>query len=110
MKITNRNARKDASGKHNDRNFNLSAASYIDPEKCKDNKYWTYAGSHDLSFMDLEKEFYKQHFSDHIKEQNKKNIKARHKERNKTIEQYRKAKLTRPEDKCIKENKKRFNE
>lgn len=108
-KVTNINARKDRAGKHNDRNFNLDSAPHINQEKSKENLYWTYLGdiysgaelSYKNSFSEIEKEFYEQHFSQYIDTQNKKNEKRGQKKRNKTIDDYRKGKYTRPEDKIL---------
>lgn len=101
MKVTNRNARQDRAGKHNDRNFNLDNAAHIDQNKVNQNKYWTYNGDTNCSFAELEMEFYKQHFSDLVEERNKRNIEARHQDRVISMEDYYKGKYTRPEDKIL---------
>lgn len=101
MKITNINARMDSSGKHNDRNFDIDSAEHIDKTRTLDNLYWTYNGDYEHTFEEIEAEFYKVHFSDHINMQNAINEKARHKERNSTIDSYRKNYQTRPEDKIL---------
>ncbi len=101
MKVTNRNARIDRAGKHNDRNFNLDNASHIDQSRVKDNKYYTYNGDYSKTFDEIEKEFYELHFSDFIDAQNERNAQGRHKERNRSIEQYLHNSYTRPEDKIL---------
>ena len=101
MKITNRNARIDREGKHNDRNFDLSKATHIDKSKVHLNKYYTYNGDLESSFESVEKEFYRIMFSDKIEQQNERNNKVRHSERNKTIEDYYKGTNTKPEDKVL---------
>lgn len=101
MKVTNRNARQDRAGKHNDRNFNLDNAPHIDKNKLEQNKYWTYNGDTNRSFAELELEFYEQHFSDYLEERNRKNAQARHADRVISMEDYYKGKNTRPEDKIL---------
>ncbi len=101
MKITNRNARIDRAGKHNDRNFNLDNAPHIDQTKLGENKYYTYNGDTEHSFDEIEREFYEVHFSSYLAEQNRKNEEARHKERNRSVEDYARSKYTRPEDKIL---------
>lgn len=100
MKVVNINARIDIAGKHNDRNFDLKNAPHIDPEKVKDNIYWTYNGS-SKHLDEVEQMFYEEHFTNAIEAQNEKNFKNNHRSRNKTVEQYRKGKNTRPEDKIL---------
>lgn len=101
MKTTNRNARKDRAGKHNDRNFNLDNAEHIDQARVRDNIYYTYNGDTEHSFTDIELEFYEAHFGDRIEDQNKRNIKAGHPERNHTVADYYHQKNSRPEDKIL---------
>lgn len=102
MKCSNTNARIDKAGKHNDRNFNIEFAPHIDKNAVEDNVYYAYDGEKgDRTLVDIEMEYYRQHFSDKIEVQNKKNDMARHSERNKTIEEYYHAKNTRPEDKIL---------
>lgn len=101
MKVTNRNAREDRSGKHNDRNFNIDNAPHIDQERMKDNKYYTYNGDEAHRFNEIEHEFYDTHFSKYLDEQNRRNTAIRHKERNRTVDDYVKGKYTRPEDKIL---------
>ena len=98
MKVTIRSAKMDKDGRHNDRNFDVESASHIDRERMGLNRYYTYNGNTELSFLDLEKEFYKTHFSDYIDSQNERNIKAGHKDRNRTLDEYFHNKRTRPED------------
>ena len=86
MKVTNRNARADASGRHNDRNFDLEKAPHIDQSKIAENEYYTYNGETEMTFRDLELEYYKNHFEQSLEDANERAIKARHKERVKTIE------------------------
>ena len=101
MKLTCHTARKDRSGRHNDRNFDLSYAKHIDASKIKDDKYWTYTGVKDKNLNEIELDYYVEHFQQYIDSQNKRNIASGHSERNKTIKQYYKSVSTRPEDKII---------
>lgn len=70
--------------KHNDRTANGSKN-----EKSNLNFYWDYTQKNftqkERNFTDLELAFYEKHFSKHVEEQNEKNKKNRHEERNKTI-------------------------
>lgn len=96
------NVRKfDKDGRHNDRNFDIEKAPHIDISKTKDNIYWNYKAATNKSFLEIEKEFYKENFSDIIELRNEKNIKNRHPERNKSVEDYYTDKKTRPEDVLI---------
>ncbi len=101
MKLSFQCGRADSAGRHNDRNFDVSLAEHINPEKSADNRYWTYNGETDKTFRDIELDFYKSSFKEYIKTQNKKNRQSRHLERNKSINQYYSQKYTRPEDVII---------
>lgn len=101
MKLTFHNGRKDRSGLHNDRNFDISYAAHIIPERVKDDQYWTYTGTKDKSLRDIEMDYYEEHFGKYIEAQNKRNESIGHKERNKTLSQFYKGAYTRPEDKII---------
>ena len=102
MKLTNHNARKDKSGLHNDRNFDLMTASHIDQTKISGNKYITYLGSSNSStFNEVELDFYKQTFSDYINDRNKRNMEHKQKSRIISLEKYYKGKYSSPEDKVI---------
>ena len=101
MKVTSSNARVDSAGRHNDRNFDLRAAAHIDKEMSSGNQYYTYNGDTEHTFYQIETEYYKEHFSEHIKKQNKKNKEQGHAGRNQTIKDYYTNKRTRPEDKIL---------
>lgn len=101
MKVTNRNARADSSGRHNDRNFDLEKAPHINRDKTPDNEYYTYNDEKMMSFRDLELEYYQNNFEQALENQNDKHRKSRHKERIKTLEQYYSNKQTMPEDKIL---------
>ncbi len=128
MKITNRNAREDVSGKHNDRNFNVDYADHIDQSRMHENLYWTYNGDTVSTFEEIERDFYEKHFEDKLNEQNARHIEHGNKSRVRTMLKYYHSKRTRPEDKilqignakehatkeelwdCAQEYKDRFNE
>ncbi|MFR7502772.1 MAG: hypothetical protein ACLUVA_08230 [Faecalibacterium sp.] len=93
--------------KHNDRSFNLSNSEHIDPERAKGNIYWDcYHGIRSASdkdkqtaaFSDVEKMFYEIHYSHFVENQNARNAKIRHTERNRTIEDLLAGKKTCPEE------------
>ena len=99
MRVSNHNARVGKNGvfspKHNDRNFNLEV-EHIDENKSKNNSYWMVYDC--KNFEECEKEFYKNNFSKALEKKNEKHIKSRHKERIKTIDDYRTSPLTCPEE------------
>ena len=101
MKVTNINASVDTSGKHNDRNFDLDKAPHIDKSKVKDNEYYTYSGETEMSFRDLELEYYKNHFEQALNKANENRKKIGHPERVKTMESVYSNKRTMPEDKIL---------
>lgn len=83
--------------KHNDRNFNISHAEHIDPERVKDNRYWNWTGKK-ITFEDAEIAFYEKHISAHLEAQNARYRAQRHAERVKTMDEYRKSPQTCPEE------------
>jgi len=101
VRLSSRNGRIDAGGKHNDRNYDIDYSPHVLRERVEENRYITYKGQTTESFEDVEKEFYKEHFMEHISAQNERNTKNRHKERNKTLDKYYRMKLSRPEDRII---------
>lgn len=100
MKVSSSNARKDSTGRHNDRNFNLNAAPHIDQSRSEGNKYYTYNGT-TMRFSDLEYEFYAENFSDYLNNQNKKRSAYGNKNRNQNMKQYFSGKNTRPEGRFL---------
>lgn len=104
MRLTIHNARAGKDGvfspKHNDRNFNPENSEHIDPERSKDNTYWHYyhSESPQMTFEDVEKRFYSETFTEALEAQNGRHRKARHKERIKTMDEYRKSEKTCPEE------------
>lgn len=84
--------------KHNDRNFNISHAEHIDPERVKDNRYWNWTGNPEMSFEDAEAAFYEKHIRKHLDAQNARYRAQRHAERAKTMDEYRRSPQTCPEE------------
>lgn len=84
--------------KHNDRNFNISHAEHIDPERVKDNRYWNWTGNPETTFEAAEIAFYEKHISAHLEAQNARYKAQRHAERVKSMDEYRKSPQTCPEE------------
>lgn len=84
--------------KHNDRNFNISHAEHIDPERVKNNRYWNWTGNPETTFEAAEIAFYEKHISAHLEAQNARYRAQRHAERAKTLDEYRKSPQTCPEE------------
>lgn len=84
--------------KHNDRNFNISHAEHIDPERVKDNRYWNWTGNPETSFEAAEIAFYEKHIRKHLDAQNARYKAQRHAERAKTMDEYRRSPQTCPEE------------
>lgn len=78
MKVTIHNGRTGKEGvynpKHNDRNFDLSNAEHIDPERTKNNWYWNCFDNPNMSFEEVERNFYEEHCAAHLKAQNERYI------------------------------------
>lgn len=84
--------------RHNDRNFNISHAEHIDPEKVKNNKYWNWTGNQETTFEAAEAAFYEKHIRQHLDAQNARYRAQRHAERTKTLDEYRRSPQTCPEE------------
>lgn len=102
MRATIHNGRANRLGaftpKHNDRNFNISHAEHIDPERVKNNRYWNWTGNPEMSFEAAEIAFYEKHISAHLEAQNARYRAQRHAERAKTMDEYRRSPQTCPEE------------
>ena len=114
MKLTRHNGRAGKNGtynpKHNDRRFDVEHSEHINPEMTKKNVYWDCytgiksvefrenPGEEDFSFEEIEKLYYVEHYGDYVDAQNARNEKARHTERNRTVEDLLKNKKTCPEE------------
>lgn len=84
--------------KHNDRNFNISHAEHIDPERVKDNRYWNWTGNPETTFEAAEIAFYEKHISAHLEAQNSRYMAQRHAERVRSMDEYRRSPQTCPEE------------
>ena len=84
--------------RHNDRNFNISHAEHIDPERVKLNRYWNWTGNPETTFEDAEAAFYEKHIRKHLDAQNARYKAQRHAERAKTMDEYRRSPQTCPEE------------
>ena len=114
MKLTRHNGRSGKNGtynpKHNDRRFDVENSEHIDAQRTKQNVYWDcYRGittpesretkaNRDFSFEDIELMYYTSRYGDFVEAQNGRNERARHPERNRTVEDLLKNKKTCPEE------------
>ena len=114
LKLTRHNGRAGKHGtynsKYNDRNFDLTNSEHIDPERAKGNIYWDcFHGFRsalvpqdpdDLAatFSDVERQFYETHYAAFIENQNERNAKIRHTERNRSIPDLLSSRKTCPEE------------
>lgn len=102
MRMTIHNGRAGKNGtyspKHNDRNFDISSAEHIDPERMPGNVYWNWTGRKDVSFEDCEKAFYEEHCRAHLDAVNQRHREQRHPERVRDMDAYRTARQTCPEE------------
>lgn len=104
MRVTTHNGRAGKHGtyspKHNDRKFDPKNAEHINSEKSSNNLYWHcyLKKDREMSFEDVEKKFYSKYFTDSLNAQNERYRGHGHKERMKTMDEYRKAKQTCPEE------------
>lgn len=100
MTIHNGRAGKDGSynPRHNDRQFDISHAEHIDPERVKSNIYWNWTGKKEVSFEDCEKVFYEEHCRAHLDAVNQRHREQRHPERVRDMDAYRTARQTCPEE------------
>ena len=106
MRATRHNGRSGSHGtynvKHNDRNFDVKNSDHIDEVRTQENVYWDcYQGTVEertLTFSEVEKKFYEEHYGDHVDAQNLRNEEARHAERNRSIDDVLQNKNTCPEE------------
>lgn len=112
LKLTRHNGRAGSHGiynpKHNDRQFQVENSDHIHREKLPQNIYWDcYRGLlpiegenpiADFNFEKAEHCYYWQQYFDFIEAQNQRNEKARHPERNRTVEDLLQSDKTCPEE------------
>ena len=100
MRLTAHNGRagKDGaySAKHNDKNFDTEKTDHITKWKSSANRYWCI---HDgMTFEDAESAYYEEHFRKSLDDRNERYTAQRHPERVKTMDEYRTAEKTCPEE------------
>ena len=114
LKLTRHNGRAGKHGtynpKHNDHSFEISNSEHIDPERVQQNIYWDcYNGIRSAmqpksadsladTFEEVEKLYYKLHYTNFTEKQNERNAKIRHTERNRSTEDLLTSKKTCPEE------------
>ena len=106
MRATRHNGRSGSHGtynvKHNDRNFDVKNSDHIDEVRTQKNVYWNcYQGTVEertLTFSEVEKKFYEEHYGCYVLAQNLRNEEARHAERNRSIDDVLQNKKTCPEE------------
>lgn len=86
------------SSRHNDRNFDTERAEHIDTERSQTNWNWNCFNRSDMTFEEVEQEFYKQHFTGHLNAQNQRYRASGHYKRVRTLDQYRTSRQTCPEE------------
>lgn len=108
MRITTNNSRRSAGGRvysprHNDRTFSVENAPHINHARTSNNWTWTWMENYGrlCSFEDAERIFYAKHISDHLQAVNGRYEAQRHAERVKTIDEYRKAPQSCPEETIV---------
>ena len=114
MRASRHNGRSGKHGvydvKHNDRNFDVANSEHIDAERTKLNVYWDcYQGyclngdtsERKMTFTEIEKAYYFEHYGDHVDAQNERNEKAGHAERNRTTDDVLKNNKTCPEQSIL---------
>jgi len=114
VKLTRHNGRAGKFGtynpKHNDRQFHVEKSDHINPERTKFNIYFDcYTGFRGngfperepediISFEDIERMYYREHYSDFVEGQNRRNESHGHANRNRTTEDLLANKTTCPEE------------
>ncbi|MDO5151206.1 MAG: serine/arginine repetitive matrix protein 2 [Oscillospiraceae bacterium] len=114
MRASRHNGRSGKHGvydvKHNDRDFDVANSEHIDAERTKLNVYWDcYQGyclngdtsERKMTFTEIEKAYYFEHYGDHVDAQNERNEKAGHAERNRTTNDVLKNNKTCPEESIL---------
>lgn len=101
MRMTIHNGRAGKNGayspRHNDRNFDISHAEHIDPERMPGNIYWNWTGEN-ITFEDAEQAFYEEHCREYLDAVNRRHREQRHPERVRDMDAYRTARQTCPEE------------
>ena len=104
MRGTSHNGRVGKNGtyspKHNDRNFDVDSAEHINPDRVDDNWYWhTYQSEEpEMTFEQAESKFYEDNFTDSLNAKNERYRASGHKDRMKSMDEYRENRLSCPEE------------
>lgn len=102
MRMTIHNGRAGKNGaynpRHNDRQFDISHAEHIDPERVKSNIYWNWTGDPGKTFEAAEAAFYEEHCREYLDAVNRRHREQRHPERVRDMDAYRTARQTCPEE------------
>lgn len=102
MRMTIHNGRAGKDGaynpRHNDRQFDISHAEHIDPERVKGNIYWNWTGDPEKTFEAAEAAFYEEHCREYLDAVNRRHREQRHSERVRDMDAYRTARQTCPEE------------
>ncbi len=112
MRVSRHNGRSGAHGaynpKHNDREFEFEKAEEIKKELTRNNLYWNCIdrklvrheelNEDSTSFTEVEKGFYDLVYKEYVDGQNRRNVEARHPERNRTTDDLRTNPKTCPEE------------
>lgn len=102
MRMTIHNGRAGKDGaynpRHNDRQFDISHAEHIDPERVKSNIYWNWTGDPGKTFEAAEAAFYEEHCREYLDAVNQRHREQRHPERVRDMDAYRTARQTCPEE------------
>ena len=114
MRASRHNGRSGKHGvydvKHNDRDFDVNNSEHIDAERTKQNVYWDcYQGyclngatsERKMTFTEIEKAYYFEHYGDYVYAQNERNVKGGHAERNRTVDDVLKNNKTCPEESLL---------
>lgn len=111
MGVTTHNGRSGKHGaynpKHNDRQFDVAKSDHIDAIRRLENVNWDCQRGYrfpkkdaddGISFEEIELAYYRENFGEYVQNQNARNEKQRHPERNRTIEDMYKDEKTCPEE------------
>lgn len=105
MRVVSHMSRKYAGpANHNSRSDFKVMSSNIDFTKSKDNWYWNvFTGDADqnISFKKVEEEYYAQNYTAWLDAQNARNIKQRHRNRCKTMDQVMNGRFTKPHEQIL---------
>lgn len=106
MRTTTHNGRSKRGGKvygtkHNDRNFDVTKADNIDPERAHLNELRHCYPGEDLTFEQAELRYYEEHFGEQLRQTNERYKANGHPERCKTMEEWKQARRNAPEESIL---------